>query len=227
MTITHYSADVSVEHSFFGKARMGSFEPVENLCHRVAKELNYPEADKVKLIEIVHSAVNRFFEQYPKTRARIVCIRLSVGSSVKSLGLSAAGYFASGFASFGPMRPTGDIIKAETDLFIQEFKQYFEELRAANNEKAQRFWTDLQVEAVATNPDPLDVQREFIEPNAAMFAQRIQRTIYLKLVDRVAELITPKLIDLPGKTGLVHLELKVADKAIVDFLNSIESVEVK
>ena len=95
------------------------------------------------------------------------------------------------------------------------------------NENAQRFWTDLQIEAVAANPDPLDVKREFITPNAVKFAQRIQRHLYVKLIDRVAELITPKLIDLPEKTGLLHLELKVADQAIGDFINSIEAVEVK
>lgn len=95
------------------------------------------------------------------------------------------------------------------------------------NENVQRFWTELQVEAVAANPDPLDVEREFIAPNAAMFAQRIQRYIYVKLVDRVAELITPKLLELPEKPGVLHLELKVADKAIGDFLKSIEAVEAK
>lgn len=93
------------------------------------------------------------------------------------------------------------------------------------NENVQRFWTELQVEAVAANPDPLYVKQEFIEPNSAMFAQRIQRYIYMKLVDRVADLIAPKLLKLPEKHGVLHLELKVADKAIVDFLNSIEYVD--
>lgn len=94
------------------------------------------------------------------------------------------------------------------------------------NETVQRFWTDLQVEAVA-NKEPLDVKQEFIDPNAAIFAQQIQRYFYMKLVDRVADLIAPKLLEFPEKHGLVHLELKVADKAIGDFLNSIEAVEGK
>lgn len=233
MSITSYYADINIEHSFFGKARMGSIEPLANLCHKVVEDRNYTEAEHVKLIEIVHTTLNRFIEKYPKTQARTVVIRLFVGSSLKSLKLCAEGSFATEYAYFGRSRPTGDTLVVETDLFKQEYIQYCKDLldtkldtKSKENEKAQSFWTDLLVDEVA-NKGPLDVKQEFIEPNSAMFAQQIQRYIYTKLVDRVADLITPKLLNIQEKTGIVHLELKVADKAIVDFLNGIEAVEGK
>ena len=141
MRITSYTADISVNHSFFGKASPDSFEPAAKLCHSVAKDHSYPEADEVKLLEIVHAAIGKFFKQYPKTRARIVVIRLFVGSSLKSLKFYAEGYFAPEYASWRHTRPTGDIIIAETDLYKQEYRQYLKELNIRKNENIQRFWT--------------------------------------------------------------------------------------
>lgn len=128
MRITSYTADIDIEHPSFDQARMGSVEPLANLCHKVAKDRNYTEAEEVKLIEIVHAAINRFLEKYPKTRARIVCIQLSVGSSFKSLRFYAEGYAALGASLSGLSSPTGDTFIAETDLYRQEYQQYSKDL---------------------------------------------------------------------------------------------------
>jgi len=124
MSITSYSTDFKVKHSFFGKASMASFEPVAELCHTVAKDRNYTEDEEVQLLEIVHAVPNRFLERYPKTKARIVRIQLSVGSSLKSLRFLVEGYAPLGASLGGLFTPTGDIIIAETELFNQEFNQY-------------------------------------------------------------------------------------------------------
>lgn len=210
MNITSYTATLEIEHSFFGKARMGSLEPFADFCRKVVADRNFTEDEHRQLIDIVHTAICKFFKEYPKTRAGILRIQLELGSSLKSLRFVAEGYCGGGNLSY----PTGDRIEGETDLYKEEYNQYLKELKTKENENAQRFYTDIQVEAVAAKQEPLDVEREFIAPNAAMFAQRIQRHIYVKLVDRVVELIAPKLLKLPEKPGVLHLELKVADKAI-------------
>ena len=102
MNIASYTADIDIEHSFFGKAKMGSFEPVAKLCHKVVKDRNYTEAEEVKLVDLLHGAINRFCEKYPRTQARTVRIWLCLGSSLKSLRFHAEGYFAEDFASLGP-----------------------------------------------------------------------------------------------------------------------------
>lgn len=128
MQFTEYTADIDIEHSFFGKAKMGSFEPVAKLCHKVVKDRNYTEAEEVKLVDLLHGAINRFCEKYPRTQARTVRIWLCLGSSLKSLRFHAEGYFAEDFASLGPSRPTGDIITAETDLYKREYIQHVKDL---------------------------------------------------------------------------------------------------
>jgi len=135
--ITSYNTDFHIEHPFFGKARMASFEPVNNLCHSVAKDNNYTEAEEAQLIAIVHATISKFFDKYPKTRARMVRIQLSVGSSLESLRFVLEGYDCAGSL----MYPVGNRLDAETDLFKQEYKQCLQELEPLKKENAQSFWT--------------------------------------------------------------------------------------
>ncbi len=137
MNITSYTADISVNHSFFGKASPGSFGPAAELCHSVAKDHNYPESEKMQLIEIVYAAIGKFFKQYPKTRARIICIQLDVGSSLKSLRLVVEGYGMSHCKALG-MVPTREGLEADTELFKQEYLEY---LKSMKTEKTPSFWT--------------------------------------------------------------------------------------
>lgn len=135
--ITSYTADIDIEHSFFGKARMRSIEPFTNLCHKVVEDSNYTEAEEVQLIEIVRAAINKFLEKYPKTRARKAHIQLSVGSSLKSLRLVLEGYDVAGSLLY----PVGNRLVAETDLFKQEYKQSLQEMEPLEKENVESCWT--------------------------------------------------------------------------------------
>ena len=124
MSITSYNTDFQLKHSFFGKARLASIEPFANFCHKVVEDRNYTEDEHAQLIGIVHSAICAFFKKYPKTRARIMCIQLDVGSSLKSLRFIAEGYDSVGSAG-ALWSSTGDRFAAETELFRQEFRQQY------------------------------------------------------------------------------------------------------
>lgn len=82
MQIANYNTTIALNHSFFGKASMRSCEEFGKLCHTVAKDNNYAEGEEVRLLEIVHSAINKFLRENPKTKAESLQLYLSVGSSL-------------------------------------------------------------------------------------------------------------------------------------------------